>query len=53
MSVDYLTFNTRMNWLSEGGEIISRAVFFGSGRVLPRIFRDLQEFLKNRLDKRL
>ncbi len=54
MTVDYLTFNTKMNWLNEGARVIEQAVFFGSrGRSVNRgVFRFLQEFLKNELDKR-
>jgi len=48
MTVDYLTFNTKMNWLSEGG---------GFSRMIPKVRRwrnflkDFQKILKNELDK--
>lgn len=61
MTVDYLTFNTKINWLNEGARIISTAVSFGTnhrrGCVNPQsyetrtIFSDFKRFLKNELDK--
>jgi hypothetical protein len=58
MTVDYLTFNTKMNWLNGGAVILKEAIFFGSFgfrnvRSNRTFFRDFQRFLKITLDKDL